>query len=306
MRKRADGNFCGIVNIHKEKGFTSHDVINVVRRITKCKAGHTGTLDPNATGVLPVCLGRATKIADYIMAYDKEYIAQVIFGSSTNTQDITGEVIAVSDALPIQDISIIEDSLRDLTGDITQIPPKFSAIKVGGKKLYEYARNGVDVEIKARNITIHHISIVQANLPGSVTIKVGCSKGTYIRTLCADLGEKIGNLAHMGDLVRTKSGRFSLKDSINLEQLEKYANEGKLGDVITPIEVALAHMPKIEIDKRAEKWLINGNKIPNYFVKGLEVIADEYLAFDASGSLAGIYTHIDDFIKPKVMLYTRG
>jgi len=290
----------GIINIHKEKGYTSHDVINVVRRITKCKAGHTGTLDPNATGVLPVCLGRATKIADYIMAHDKEYVAQIIFGTATDTQDATGNSIAQTPTTV--DLPSLENAIQHFIGLISQTPPMYSAIKVDGKKLYEYARQGAEVKVKPRAVTIHEIEILETSLPNFATIRVRCSKGTYIRTLCADLGEKLGAKAHMGDLVRTKSGNFHLEGSIYLAQLEEIAKAGHLTDAILPIESALSYMPKITIKHTADKWLANGNKIPADFVDGL-TNATEHLAFDASGKLAGIYTVVGDHIKPKVMLY---
>jgi len=293
----------GIINIRKEKGFTSHDVVNIVRRITKCKAGHTGTLDPNATGVLPVCLGRATKIADYIMGHDKEYLAQIIFGSATDTQDATGNIIA--DAQSNVNLTEFENAIQHFVGKILQTPPMYSAIKVGGKKLYEYARQGVEVEVKPREVVIHEIKIESTHLPQFAAIRVRCSKGTYIRTLCVDLGEKLDTYAHMGELVRTKSGRFCLEDSISLAQLEKIAIEGRLDSVVMPIESVLNYMPKIFISADAQKWLSNGNKIPLAFVTGLATPhAPEYLAFDAAGKLAGIFIANNDCIKPKTMLYT--
>ncbi|MCL2397151.1 MAG: tRNA pseudouridine(55) synthase TruB [Defluviitaleaceae bacterium] len=293
----------GIVNIHKEKGYTSHDVVNIVRRITKCKAGHTGTLDPNATGVLPVCLGRATKIADYIMADDKEYVAQVIFGAATDTQDTTGEIV---DRKPVDvDMHKVYNVLPQFVGQITQIPPMYSAIKVDGKKLYEYARQGTEIERKARHITIHAIEVLAEHLPESIRIRVACSKGTYIRTLCTDLGAALGTAAHMGELVRTKSGGFCLENSITLAQLEELTVAGQLQQNVISIESALAHFPKINISSHADKWLKNGNKIPVGFVS-CDKLQDgvEYLAFDASGSLAGIYVATGDgHIKPKVVLF---
>ena len=301
-------NGIGLVNIHKEKGYTSHDVVNIVRKLTKTKAGHTGTLDPNATGVLPVCLGRATKIADYVMNGDKEYVAQVIFGTATDTQDATGNVITTAPVLC--DLSNVQAALTDFIGQITQTPPMYSAIKLDGKKLYEYARAGTDVsdKIKSRVVTIHDIEIASADLPHEMTIRVSCSKGTYIRTLCADLGVALGGAAHMGDLVRTKSGGFAIEAAVTLAQLEELIAAGRIDDVLIPVETALAHLPRITIAANAAKWLANGNKIPLDSVSGLdagETLAAEYLAHDAAGVLAGIYAPASgDCLRPKVMLYT--
>ena len=296
----------GLVNIYKEKGFTSHDVVNVVRRLTKSKAGHTGTLDPNATGVLPVCLGRATKIADYVMAADKEYVAEVVFGAATDTLDSTGQI--VDENFKLVKLSEIEAVLPNFIGEILQIPPKYSAIKVSGKKLYEYARAGDEVEIKPREVFIHNIEILEANLPRAVTIRVSCSKGTYIRSLCADLGEKLETLAHMGELLRTRNGNFCVEKSMTLSCLEELAQAGRAHEAVMPIEVVLSHLPRFVIKGEADKWLKNGNKIPMDFVVGLDKpFVEEYLAFTEDGVVAGIFAPVSGFIKPKVMLMeTRG
>ena len=292
-----------IINIYKEKGFTSHDVVNIVRGLTKCKAGHTGTLDPDATGVLPVCIGRATKIADYIMADDKEYIADVILGAATDTLDASGEILERKPFLG--DLSNVNNAIKNFIGQIEQIPPMYSALKVGGKKLYEYARQGKTVERKSRRVTMHEIEILETNLPVSFKIRVKCSKGTYIRTLCADLGAALGTAAHMGDLLRTRSGNFHVDNAIKLADLREIAARGGIDSVAMSIEVALSHFPKISISSKADKWLRNGNKIPLDFVRAdIELLeAAEYLGYDAMGNLAGIFVLSDtDYIKPKVML----
>jgi len=293
----------GIINVYKEKGFTSHDVVNIIRRLTKCKAGHTGTLDPNAEGVLPVCIGRATKIADYIMAEDKEYIADVILGSATDTQDNTGEVLVQRPFLG--NLQKVNDAIRNFTGQITQIPPMYSALKVGGKKLYEYAREGVVIERKPRDVTIHEIEILSEDLPISFKIRVSCSKGTYIRTLCADIGEALDTAAHMGDLLRTKSGNFCMENAIKLDVLREIADKNQLDKIVMPIDAALSYMPKIAISIKAEKWVKNGNKISIGYVSTPIKLSNgvEYLAYEEAGGLAGIYVLADaEHIKPKVML----
>ena len=293
----------GIINVYKEKGFTSHDVVNIVRKLTKCKAGHTGTLDPNAEGVLPVCIGRATKIADYIMAEDKEYIADVILGSATDTQDSAGEVLMQKPFLG--DLFNVNSVLQNFIGQITQIPPMYSAIKIGGKKLYEYAREGAVIERKPRDVTIHEIEILSEDLPTSFKIRVSCSKGTYIRTLCADLGEALDTVAHMGDLLRTKSGNFCVENAIELDILREIADKNQLDKIVMPIDAALSYMPKIAISVKAEKWVKNGNKISIGYVSTPIKLSNgvEYLAYEEAGGLAGIYVLADaEHIKPKVML----
>ena len=292
-----------IINIYKEKGFTSHDVVNIVRGLTKCKAGHTGTLDPDATGVLPVCIGRATKIADYIMADDKEYIADVILGAATDTQDASGEILERKAFLG--DLSNVNSAIKNFIGQVEQIPPMYSALKVGGKKLYEYARQGETVERKARRVTIHEIEVLEADLPASFKIRVKCSKGTYIRTLCADLGAALGTAAHMGDLLRSRSGSFHVDDAVKLADLRELAARGEMNSVAMPIEAALSHFPKISISSKADKWLKNGNKILLDFVHADAALleAAEYLGFDAAGNLAGIFILSGpEHIRPKVML----
>lgn len=216
----------GIVNINKPIGRSSAFVVAVVRRITKIKkVGHTGTLDPLATGVLPICIGReSTRLADTVMQGTKEYLATIELGKTTTTQDSEGEVLAE------KEVKVTDEELRDIimsfVGEISQIPPMYSAIKVNGKKMYELARQGVEVERKPRTVTIYNIDIREINLPYA-EISVTCSKGTYIRTLCADIGEKAGCGGYMKSLVRTKSGRFHIEDSITLEEFETLWNKGE-------------------------------------------------------------------------------
>ncbi|MCL2573225.1 MAG: tRNA pseudouridine(55) synthase TruB [Defluviitaleaceae bacterium] len=298
-------NRSGIINIYKEKGYTSHDVVNIVRGLAKCKAGHTGTLDPDAEGVLPVCLGRATKISDYIMADDKEYIANVILGTETTTQDASGEVLSQKPFLG--NLFDVNDALQKFIGQVQQLPPMYSAIKVKGKKLYEHARQGEEVERKTRQITIHAIELLSADLPDFFRIKVACSKGTYIRALCADLGKALDSVAHMDELLRTRSGSFSVENAIKIDDLRDIAAYDELDRVIMPIEGALGHFPRIIISNKVEKWMRNGNKIPLEYVSGIlcekTSSYEEYLAHDQDGNLAGIYVQIgQEYIKPKVML----
>ena len=210
----------GIININKPKGFTSHDVVAKLRGILSTKKiGHTGTLDPDAVGVLPICVGKATKNADMHTAADKQYIAKVALGTETDTQDASGTVVK-SAKVDITEEDI-QKAVKNFIGEIEQIPPMYSAIKVDGKKLYELARAGKEIEREPRKIFIKEIQIQEINLEKKYfTMKVDCSKGTYIRTLCTDIGRDLGCYAHMAELCRTKSGRFVLETAVTLEEVE--------------------------------------------------------------------------------------
>ena len=197
----------GIVNIYKEKGYTSHDVVAVLRKVVgQKKIGHTGTLDPDATGVLPVCLGRATKVCELLTDHDKTYEALLLLGKTTDTQDISGEVLEERDPGDLTEEEV-RSCIESFIGEYDQIPPMYSALKVNGKKLYELAREGKTVERKSRKVQIHGIRILEMNFP-HVRMEVDCSKGTYIRTLCHDIGEKLQVGGCMEELERTKVGRF--------------------------------------------------------------------------------------------------
>ena len=223
----------GFLNIYKPKGKTSHDVVAILRRVTKIKQiGHTGTLDPFAEGVLPVCIGKATRLIEYL-ADDKAYIGTVQLGKSTTTYDIEGDVVKVSN----KDVSIeeIENALQRFRGEIEQLPPIYSAIKVNGKKLYEYARKSEEVEIKPRKVTINELKILNYDSENRILeLYIECSKGTYIRSIANDLGEVLGVYGHLVKLVRVKAGGFELKDSIKLEQLSTIEDVQKA--LINPLE----------------------------------------------------------------------
>lgn len=225
----------GVVCINKPIGKSSHFAVAVIRRITKIKkVGHTGTLDPLATGVLPVCIGReATRLSQLIMDSDKEYKAVLKLGVSTTTQDSEGEILAQKEVNVTNEQ--IEKAVESFVGEISQIPPMYSAIKIDGKKLYELARKGVEVERKPRIVTINYINIL--NISGDeVEMLIGCTKGTYIRTLCNDIGEKLGCGGFMKSLIRTKCGGFSIENSITLEEFEELYNKGEAEKVITSPE----------------------------------------------------------------------
>lgn len=266
----------GIINIYKETGYTSFDVVAKMRGILKIKKiGHTGTLDPDASGVLPVCVGNGTKLVELFADHDKEYIAELMLGVATDTQDLSGTVIKESPVNVTREQ--VEEAVMSFVGDCMQVPPMYSAIKINGKKLYELARAGKEVERKARSVTFHEIEILSVELP-VVKIRVSCSKGTYIRTLCNDIGEKLGCYAAMKSLLRTRVGVFDIAEAITLEELETYRDEGKLAEVILPSDRVFMHMPAVYAKPEFYRLLDNGNTVypnmlikPPYFQDGVEV-----------------------------------
>lgn len=248
----------GVINVYKEKGFTSHDVVAKLRGIVKQKKiGHTGTLDPDATGVLPVCLGNATKLCDMLTDKSKEYVTTMRLGFCTDTQDISGEVLFT------KEVSVSEEEVKEavlsFVGTYDQIPPMYSALKVNGKKLYELAREGVEIERKARSIEIFEIEIMDISLP-DITMRVHCSKGTYIRTLCHDIGEKLGCFGTMVELERTKVAGFLLKNAYKLSEIEKLVREDKIGEILTSTEDMFEYV-SVRVAPAYEKLLLNGNPI---------------------------------------------
>ncbi|MER2008365.1 MAG: tRNA pseudouridine(55) synthase TruB [Psychrobacillus sp.] len=254
----------GILPLWKEKGMTSHDCVFKLRKILKMKRiGHTGTLDPSVEGVLPICLGQATKVSEYIMNEGKTYVATVTIGSSTTTEDADGDVVKVDSSEKQFSIDQIKSVLQQLTGQITQTPPMYSAVKVNGKKLYEYAREGKEVERPSRQVTIHYLNILDEDdlFSGqeiSFQIEIGCSKGTYIRTLAVQIGELLGYPAHMSSLVRTASGNFNKSHCLTLQEVQEALEEGVLDNNILPIKHALAKWPSEEMDESLKKWIANG------------------------------------------------
>ena len=266
----------GIINVYKEAGYTSFDVVAKMRGILKVKKiGHTGTLDPDATGVLPVCVGNGTKLVELVADHDKEYIAELMLGVATDTQDLSGTVIKES---PVEvSREQVEEVVMSFVGDCMQVPPMYSAIKINGKKLYELARAGKEVERQARQVTFHEIEILSIELP-VVKIRVACSKGTYIRTLCNDIGEKLGCYATMKSLIRTRVGVFDIKEAVTLDELEKHRDEGKLAEVILLPDRIFMHMPAVYAKPEFCRLLDNGNTVypnmlhkPPYFKDGMEV-----------------------------------
>ena len=276
----------GIINVYKEKGFTSHDVVAKLRGIAgQKKIGHTGTLDPDATGVLPVCLGRATKVCDLLTDKDKIYEAVMLLGRVTDTQDTSGEVIKESDTSGLDNEKVIE-AIKSFEGEYDQLPPMYSALKVNGKKLYELAREGKVVERKTRKVNIFSINIKKIELP-RVTMEVHCSKGTYIRTLCNDIGEKLGVGGCMEELIRTKVSRFEIKDSVKLSELQKLKDEGRLEEIVLPVDEIFEDYKKVVLNDSQVKLAYNGNPVP-FKVLSADT-GNKIRAYDENGNFIGLY-----------------
>lgn len=249
----------GIMNVYKEKGFTSFDVVAKLRGILKQKKiGHTGTLDPDAVGVLPICLGSATKLCDMLTDKKKEYIAEFILGKETDTQDISGQVLKETEVNCTEEE--VRGAIESFLGEYQQLPPMYSAIKVDGKRLYELARQGKEVERKTRTVTFYEIEILKMDLP-LVSIRVLCSKGTYIRTLCHDIGQKLGCGAAMTALERTRSGQFTKENAYTLAEIEKIRDTEDLNAIIMPIDTVFKELPALIVKEELKKRVLNGNLI---------------------------------------------
>lgn len=249
----------GIINVLKPSQMTSHDVVSFIRkRFNMKKVGHTGTLDPNAAGVLPICIGNATRVAEYFNDFDKSYRAELTLGESTDTQDKYGETIATCEkTVTKEQIEAVFESFR---GDLKQTPPMFSALKQDGKKLYELARAGKVVERKQRDITVYDINILKNYDNRRILFDVDCSKGTYIRTICNDIGEQLGTLGHTSFLMRTRVGEFDIKNAYTLNEIDELKEQDNLISMLMPLDTALMQYKKVDFDKRHFKHLTNGMK----------------------------------------------
>lgn len=254
----------GILNVAKPSGMTSHDVIDYLRRLTGVvRAGHTGTLDPGATGVLPVCLGKATRIIRYLPG-DKAYRAEVAFGVATATGDSFGDVVRTADASALTEEELLA-ALKHFQGPIEQIPPMTSAVRYQGKRLYELARQGLEVERKPRPVTIYDLRLVGVSGLGTATpravLELSCSAGTYVRSLCIDLGKMLGCGAHMSALVRTRAGPFTLENALLLEEIAALHRRGGLPGVLVSPAEALAHLPAVHVKPTAVPAVKSGNRL---------------------------------------------
>ncbi len=283
----------GILNIYKEKGYTSHDVVAKLRGILKTKKiGHTGTLDPDAQGVLPVCVGRATKLCDMLTDKDKAYETVMLLGKTTDTQDITGSVLSESELGEDITAEKVTEVINSFVGEYMQVPPMYSALKVNGKKLYELARSGIEVERKARKVYIHSIEIKDISLP-RVTMTVNCSKGTYIRTLCHDIGETLGAGGCMEELLRIKSGQFEINDSIKIDDVKKYVDDGRISDIMKPVDGVFEKYQKCIVKKEYNVLVYNGNKFSPQNVLNRTDAKDgeEVRVYDEDNFFIGIYRY---------------
>lgn len=282
----------GILNIYKEKGYTSHDVVACLRKITgQKKIGHTGTLDPDAEGVLPVCLGRATKVCGMLTDTDKTYETVLLLGKTTDTQDISGNIIKEKET---DDVSVdrTKECIKSFIGEYDQIPPMYSALKVGGKKLYELAREGKTVERKSRKVHVYGIQIKEISIP-RVCMEVDCSKGTYIRTFCNDIGEKIGTGGCMESLLRTRVGRFQIKDSIRLREVEEAAKSGELNRLLLPLDEVFKDLKEAVVKDNAASLAYNGNSLfgAQVFVSEDPKSEQKFRMYDKVGRFIGIYKY---------------
>lgn len=281
----------GIINVYKEKGFTSHDVVAKLRGILhQKKIGHTGTLDPDAVGVLPVCLGKATKVCELLTDKDKEYRAVMLLGVRTDTQDTSGSVLEQKEVMVSEDE--VREAVMSFVGDYDQVPPMYSALKVNGKKLCDLAREGIEVERKARRVKILEIEILSVELP-RVEMRVHCSKGTYIRTLCDDIGRMLGCGACMESLIRTRVSRFKVEDAITLSEIQALVDNKELEDRICPIEDVFEAYDVVTVREEFNRLLYNGNRINIEWVLEDKQFTEKakVRVHDTKGQFIGVYEY---------------
>lgn len=290
----------GVINVYKEKGFTSQDVVAKLRGILKQKKiGHTGTLDPDAEGVLPICVGNATKLFDILTDRTKEYETVLLLGRTTDTQDISGNVLSERDSYKaLSDEEIIDTILSFLPG-YEQLPPMYSALKVNGKKLYELAREGKTIERKPRHVDIDNIEIMDISLP-RITMKLSVSKGTYIRTICNDIGEKLKCGGCMESLLRTKAGSFLIDSSLKLSEIEAIRDEGKIDDILIKVD-DLFDYEKLHMKSNSDKAVHNGNIFYDRDTVENKKIKGNVLVYDSDNTFVGIYTYSEGKYKPYKM-----
>ncbi len=280
----------GVIVLHKPAGKTSHDMVSFLRRLLGVRRiGHTGTLDPDATGVLPLCIGMCTKASQFIMDSEKTYIATMQLGAKTTTQDASGDVIATAPVSASE--AQVQAAMESFIGEIEQIPPMYSAVKVDGRKLYELAREGKEIERKARKVQIYAIRILKLDLQqNSVQFEVDCSKGTYIRTLIDDIGERLGCYAHMASLVRTQSGGFGLEEAYTCEELLALKENGGLLEVIRPTDSVFRKYPELHMDEKNTWRVRNGIAIRNLDVEAHR----RYRVYGADGSFLCLAAGTED------------
>lgn len=288
----------GILNIHKQPGMTSHDVVQAARRILKEKRiGHTGTLDPMATGVLVLCVGKATRIAQYLEAGEKEYQAVMRLGQTTDTLDADGRILETRTYLPPGRAQVLK-ALEGFTGQIMQQPPAYSALKVAGVPSYKLARQGKAEPLKPRAVTISSIELLSFEDP-LLSLAVRCSKGVYIRTLCADLGEVLRAGAHLTKLVRTRSGRFTLDHAVTLDRLAELAAADALNEVLVSMDTALADFPLVTMNDADAGRILHGNRVP--WQGEFQTNASLVRIHDAAGRLLALGKPVQGELKPEIV-----
>ncbi len=294
----------GIINVYKEAGYTSFDVVAKLRGILHFrKIGHTGTLDPEAVGVLPVCVGKATRVVDLLTDKDKVYRADLLLGTVTDTQDTTGEILSE------KEVAVTEEEVLQViagfVGPQKQVPPMYSALKVDGKKLYELAREGVTVERKPRDITVFDITVEEICLP-HVIMTVHCSKGTYIRTLCNDIGEALGCGGCMAKLERTRVSQFTVEEAKTLSEIETMVKEGRMDEILLPIDRVFKDLPAIRLDEIWNIPAVNGVKIPvDETMKTALGSSKKTRVYLADGSFLGIYKYKNETLAVDKMFYEK-
>lgn len=281
--------------VWKPEGWTSHDVVAKVRRVLKMKRiGHAGTLDPMVTGVLPLCLGRATRVVEYVQERPKSYEAVLQLGISTDTEDLTGKVVESQASVSVTEAEV-RQALTGFIGEIEQVPPMYSAVKIDGKRLYELAREGKTVERKSRKVTIHEINLLDFQLEldqPRVTFSVVCSKGTYIRTLCVDIGKALGVPAAMAHLTRTMSGGITKESCLTLEQIEELQQAGKLNNHLIPADEAITHLERASVPESIGRLALMGQKVGlAHSGIHLDIMQNEQLVrlYNEHGSFLGIF-----------------
>lgn len=297
----------GVLNVYKEQGFTSHDVVAKLRGILKIKKiGHTGTLDPDAVGVLPVCIGKGTKLCDLITDWSKTYEAVMLLGTTTDTLDTSGTILSQSE-VTVSEMDVLR-ACNEFVGKYEQIPPMYSALKHNGQKLYELARKGIVIERKPRIVNINSLRVNDINLVDSqktVTITVDCSKGTYIRSLCDDIGKKLGCGACMMKLTRTRVGDFQLDDTLTLNQISALVLKGEIEERIVPVDDIFRDYENITLPEEYANYLHNGNKI----VAGQlpdDIIVNEgsrYRVYDSDNIFIGVYIFTEGVLSPVKIFY---
>ena len=295
------GPLCGFLNVLKPPGMSSAQVVGYVRRLLGgVKAGHAGTLDPEAAGVLPVMVGKAARLFDDLQDKDKEYVAEVAFGVATDTQDAQGVPVARGDRWPEE--AAIAAALPRFTGEILQTPPMYSALKQDGQRLYDLARRGREAVVPARKVTVHSLRLMGVTPDHGALLSVCCSKGFYVRTLCHDLGEALGCPTHMRFLLRTRSGPFGLDTALTLEALAEKAARGTLAGCLLPPEAGLGHMPMAEVPADLEKAVRNGGHIPWNRLAAQGVSAEQPFGLRLGEALLAVAQRQGDEVKVKTWL----